>query len=55
MFIFFSYFFFFFDASQFRNSLCLKCVNIFALKSFLFEFKQTFGSDVMVDLIKNVS
>ena len=37
------------DASQFCDSVCFKYMNILAFKCFLFEFKRTLGSDVMVD------
>ena len=40
------------NASQLCDSASFKNMNILASKCFLFEFKRTFGSDVMVDLLK---
>ena len=43
------------DAGQFCDSVCFEYMNILALKYFLFEIKRTFGSEVMVNLLKGVS
>ena len=43
------------DAGQFCDSVCFEYMNILALKYFLFEIERTFGSEVMVNLLKGVS